>query len=152
MKPLINTVIFALLISAKSAFSQSLDNVDKNGLALQGYDPVSYFNEKSPKEGASKYSYRQDGRTYYFVSESNKQAFAKSPEQYEPAYGGWCAYAVGLDGSKVKVDPETYKIVDGKLLLFYNFFFVNTLDKWNEDAAGWGRKAETNWKKMLLED
>jgi len=35
-------------------------------------------------------------------------------------------------GKKVEVDPETFKIVDGKLYLFYNSLFNNTLPKWNK--------------------
>jgi len=34
---------------------------------------------------------------------------------------------------KVEVDPGTFKIVDGKLYLFYNKFFNNTLKSWNKD-------------------
>ena len=61
--------------------------------------------------------------------------FASNPAKYEPQYGGWCAYAMGHDGSKVEVDPETFKIINGKLFLFYNRFFNNTLKTWNQDES-----------------
>lgn len=72
-----------------------------------------------------------------------------SPEKYEPAYGGWCAYAMGETGEKVKIDPETYKIVDGKLFLFYNFWGNNTLEDWNENEKSLKSKADQNWKKIV---
>ena len=68
---------------------------------------------------------------------------------YEPQYGGWCAYAMGTSGEKVKVDPETFKIIDGRLFLFYNAFFNNTLNSWNKDEKNYHTKADQNWKTIL---
>jgi hypothetical protein len=75
--------------------------------------------------------------------------FKANPEKYKPAYGGWCAYAMGENGEKVKVDPETYKIVDGKLYLFYNFWTTNTLDDWNKNEKKLKEAADRNWSKIV---
>ena len=64
---------------------------------------------------------------------------------YLPAYGGWCAYAMGARNEKVNVDPETFKIKDGRVFLFYNRFFTNTLTDWNEDEGRLYPAAERNW-------
>ncbi len=72
-----------------------------------------------------------------------------SPEMYEPAFGGWCAYAMGSSGEKVKIDPETFKIVDRKLYLFYNFWRNNTLTDWNKQEAYLKAKAEEHWKRFV---
>ncbi len=119
----------------------------ENGLALGGYDVVSYFAGK-PRKGNAGFSYAYKGITYRFGSQATLDSFKKSPEKYEPAYGGWCAYAMGASGEKVEIDPETYKIVDGRLYVFYNRFFTNTLDKWNKDEAGLKKKADTSWMKF----
>ena len=87
--------------------------------------------------------------TYNFASASDKDAFVKNPAGYEPQYGGWCAYAMGATGEKVEVDPETFKIIDGKLYLFYNAYFNNTLKTWNKDETNLKKKADTNWKKAV---
>ena len=71
------------------------------------------------------------------------------PEKYEPAYGGWCAYAMGNSSEKVEVDPETFKIIGGKLYLFYNFYFNNTLKSWNKNETGLKTKADGNWNKFI---
>ncbi|MEQ9146669.1 MAG: YHS domain protein, partial [Cytophagales bacterium] len=55
----------------------------------------------------------------------------------------WCAYAMGVDGSRVKIDPKTFKIVNGELYLFYNFNFTNTLKKWNENENELKAKADS---------
>jgi len=78
----------------------------------------------------------------------DKEEFKKNPSRYEPQYGGWCAYAMGKDGSKVEVDPETFKIIDGKLYLYYNKFFNNTLKSWNKDEPNLKAKADVNWKQF----
>jgi len=52
-------------------------------------------------------------------------------------------------GDKVKIDPETFKIKDDRLFLFYNFRFNNTLKDWNKDEANLFRKAESEWKKII---
>ncbi len=120
-------------------------NLGKNDLAIKGYDPVSYFMESGPKEGSETFSFSYKGATYYFVSQANLDTFESDPEKYEPAYGGWCAYAMGK-GYTADINPETYKILDGKLLLFYNKFFTNTLPKWNKDEEKLYPAAENNWK------
>jgi YHS domain-containing protein len=90
-----------------------------------------------------------NGVAYYFTSEADLAEFRKNPEIYEPQYGGWCAYAMGKDGTKVEVDPETFKIVNGKLFLFYNQFFTNTLKSWNKDEVELHHHADLNWTKIF---
>lgn len=150
MKSLITLiVVFAITHQtaiAQQAFRQKNFNL-VNGLAVSGYDPVSYFKGK-PAEGQKKFSYSFDGVTYRFASAEDLEAFKKEPGKYEPQYGGWCAYAMGKTGEKVEVDPETFKIIDGKLYLFYNKLFNNTLKTWNKDEKNLKAQADLNWKKI----
>jgi YHS domain-containing protein len=150
LKPLsaILLLLIGLVAQAQDATSRVKNYNLKNTLALGGYDPVSYFNNK-PVEGKSQYKAITKGVTYYFSSQANLDNFKANPDKYEPAYGGWCAYAMGDSGEKVKVDPETYKIVDGKLYLFYNFWGNNTLTDWNKNEKTLKSKADLNWRKIL---
>lgn len=120
----------------------------KKSVAIEGYDPVSYFDGK-PREGKSSLLLNHHGVIYQFTTSTNLNKFKSSPEKYEPAYGGWCAYAMGETGEKVKIDPETYKVLDGKLYLFYNFWGNNTLTDWNKNEKPLKTKAEQNWKKFV---
>jgi len=121
-------------------------NIDKEKIAVESYDLVSYF-EGHPKEGKELYSTNYRGVIYYFSSKENKSKFNESPNKFLPQYGGWCAYAMGDSGELVEIDPETYKIVDGKLYLFYNKFFTNTLKSWNKDEINLKKSADINWLK-----
>jgi YHS domain-containing protein len=120
----------------------------KKDIALQGYDPVSYFDGK-PAEGEESIQYMHKGITYFFTDRVNLNKFKSNPGKYEPAYGGWCAYAMGETGEKVKIDPETFKIIEGKLYLFYNFWGNNTLEDWNKNQQKLKEAGDRNWKRIV---
>ena len=126
---------------------QSL-NLSRSGLAIAGYDPVAYFTEGKPIEGKKENTLTVDGVSYQFSTPQNKEQFRANPARYKPQYGGWCAYAMGASGEKVDVDPETFKVLDGKLYLFYNKFFNNTLKSWNKDERSLKTRADANWAKI----
>jgi len=110
---------------------------------------VSFFGSNEPQEGKEEFSYKFRDITYRFANSESLDNFMASPEKYEPEYGGWCAYAMGESGEEVKIDPETFKIVNGKLYLFYNFFFNNTLKDWNADEKQLKLEADKNWKMII---
>lgn len=124
-------------------------NLGPSALALQGYDPVAYFSEKRPVKGKKEHSFLFKGILYTFSSAGNLDEFRRNPVRYEPQYGGWCAFAMGKNGEKVDVDPETFKIIDGKLFLFYNRFFNNTLKSWNKDESQLKPRADLHWRKFV---
>lgn len=137
---LINIAAFAQ--NAKKAHYNLEDKV-----AIKGYDPVAYFKQHKAVKGKKEISSSYEGVVYYFANTADKEAFAKNPSAYEPQYGGWCAFAMGSYGDKVDINPETFKITDGKLYLFYNAFLNNTLKDWNKDEINLKKKADANWKK-----
>ncbi|OIN57501.1 YHS domain-containing (seleno)protein [Arsenicibacter rosenii] len=145
---------FIVLICSATVFAQDpvkrkeQFNLRKDGLAIQGYDPVAYFTQRRAVKGSPAYSFSFKNVLYHFSSPATLKAFKTTPERYEPEYGGWCAYAMGDSGDKVEIDPETFKIIDGKLYLFYHTFFNNTLTKWNKDETSLHRKADMNWTKI----
>lgn len=121
----------------------------QTGIAINGYDPVAYFLQNKGVKGKKEMAVSHQGIVYYFSSEANKEAFKVSPFKYEPEYGGWCAYAMGQNGEKVSVDPETFKILNGRLYLFYNRYFTNTLKDWNKNEAQLKKNADINWPKLF---
>jgi len=147
-----NIVIALIILSATvgTAYTQDLshDFNAKKGIAIEGYDPVSYFNG-NPKKGNHNFKATYHGVIYWFSSDKNLELFKASPEKYEPQYGGWCAYAMGKSGDKVKIDPETYKITNGKLYLFYNFNQNNTLIDWNKNENNLIKNANQYWNKIV---
>ncbi len=121
----------------------------ENGIGIQGYDPVAYFKENKAVKGKKEFAVNAEGVIYYFSSAENKNLFQKDNMKYEPQYGGWCAYAMGAVNEKVAIDPETFKISDGKLYLFYHTWINNTLTKWNSDETNLKTKANKNWQDLF---
>jgi YHS domain-containing protein len=153
MKKIIYLALLALCTVGATAQTTDVRkkqfNLGDDGLAIDGYDPVAYFNSHKAVEGKKNISLVHEGVTYRFATEQNKAVFKANPAAYEPQYGGWCAYAMGNSGEKVPVDPETFKVLNGKLYLFYNRFFNNTLDKWNKDESNLKSKADRNWPAFI---
>ncbi len=149
-------LLVSLFVLTITAFSQvPVEHVNvSNSEALYGYDPVSYF-AAMPQKGKADLALEHAGVSYRFASEENRAAFQANPKKYEPAYGGWCAYAM-LDGDKVEVDPETFKVIDGKLYLFYNGFWGDTLKRWNKKLVKTSEtaligQADGEWRRILEE-
>jgi YHS domain-containing protein len=120
----------------------------QNNIALDGYDAVSYITRQKAIKGNKQFAVNYQGINYYFASAANKDLFKNNAAAYTPQYGGWCAYAMGNSAEKVSVDPKTFKVVDGKLYLFYNRLFNNTLTEWNKNEAALKKKADANWNKI----
>jgi YHS domain-containing protein len=138
----------AFLVNAQEQKRIQAFNLE-DGIAVQGYDVVAYFTAGKALKGTTAYTVLHQGVKYRFSSVANKEEFKKNPSKFEPQYGGWCAFAMGDYGQKVEIDPETFKIVDGKLYLFYNKRLNNTLKSWNKNEAVLKSKADVNWAKLF---
>ena len=114
------------------------------GTAIDGTDPVAYFEEGRPIEGSSDFKHEWNGATWRFSSEENRALFAANPEKYAPQYGGYCAWAVSK-GYTASTDPEAWKIVDGKLYLNYSKSVQAT---WEQDVPGNIAKGDANWPSL----
>lgn len=112
-------------------------------LAVRGYDVVSYqIGDGVPVEGTEEFTVRYQGYDYRFANEDNAKAFIAEPAKYAPAYGGYCAWAIGANDALAEGDPQVYKIVDGKLYLNFN---KGVQDKWNKDVPGFIEKGDKNY-------
>lgn len=140
-------LVTGIVTAQDAATRQKQFNLDDN-IAISGYDPVAYFKLNKAVKGKKEYSIGHQGVEYRFSTLLNREEFKKDPAKYEPEYGGWCAYAMGSKGEKVTIDPETFKIINGKLYLFYNSYFNNTLKSWNKDEPALKAKADASWKRI----
>jgi len=124
---------------------------DQN-VANQGYDVVNYFTTNTAARGSKQFSVENGGATYYFSSQENMDAFKANPGQYLPQFDGYCAFAVAKMNQKVPVDPETFRIDDGKLYVFFNDYYegspFNTIVPWLQNEADMEKMAAENWKAL----
>lgn len=140
--------LFALLAAlafAGVAAAQKPEIFSDRAGAIRGYDPVAYFTEGKPVKGKAEFTHRWKGATWRFASAANRDRFAAAPEKYAPQYGGYCAYGVA-SGYAVKIEPDAWRIVDGKLYLNYD---RSVQESWSRDIPGYIGKADANWPKVL---
>jgi YHS domain-containing protein len=142
---------FNLLVFLISTTFFAQEYNTKKGFITEGYDVVSYFDNKA-KKGIKEFTIEIKGAKFKFSSKENLETFKKNPKKYTPQYGGYCAYAIGLKGEKVDINPKTFEVRDGKLYLFYNAWGTNTFELWQKEGAKkLQKKANVNWKKLIKE-
>jgi YHS domain-containing protein len=130
---------------ARADMPRPVNTLDSpEGIAIRGYDPVAYFREGGPREGKPELSASHGGATWRFASAEHKALFETDPERYLPAYGGFCAYGTSR-GYLVKIEPEAWSIIGGRLYLNYDLGVRKT---WLDDPKAYIARADTNWPRL----
>ncbi|KAB7615434.1 YHS domain-containing protein [Amylibacter sp. SFDW26] len=127
------------------AFAAKSPVFSKNGIAINGYDPVAYFTQSKPVKGSKSHKASYNGATFLFASAENKAKFEGNTAKYAPQYGGYCAYAVSK-GATAKTDPNAWTVYNGKLYLNYN---LDVRSIWKGDIPGNVKRANANWPTVL---
>ena len=116
------------------------------GVAIMGYDPVAYFTEGKAVKGSEQFSYEWLGTPWHFSSVKHQEMFMNEPDKYAPQYGGYCAPEVAVTGTAtINIDPEAFKIIDGKLYLVYD---QGSAAFFEENAKKLVPQANDNWHKV----
>lgn len=131
----------ALNVHAQKYQGKFLNNVDANGIIINGYDPVAFFTNNKPVKGDPSFKFNYEDATYYFASQQHLDLFKSNPEKYKPQFGAWCAYAVSL-GRTAPIDVNTFSIVNGRLVIQHN---QKAVRGWNEDVQGNLKLADKYW-------
>jgi enamine deaminase RidA (YjgF/YER057c/UK114 family) len=118
---------------------------DEPRLSISGYDPVAYFTDGRPVQGKPELEYLWHKVRWRFASTEHRDLFSKDPQQYAPQYDGYCAVGASLDAAAHKdiADPEAWTIVDGKLYLVGNRYW---LEQWRAHAKELIQRADASWQ------
>ena len=146
MKKFLGALIMLAAVST-IATAKDLVNVDRSGVAIQGYDPVAFFTDNRPVKGNAQFQSEYRGAKYYFASSEHKATFDIEPAKYEPQFGGYCAYGV-THSTRAPIKIEAWQIVNGRLLMQYDLDIKN---KFNQDQQGMLKKADENWPGVVEE-
>lgn len=132
------------VVGASTAQAGSPVNTGYFGnVAIKGYDPVAYFTDGRAEKGSEQFTYDWLGATWQFANADHREAFAADPIRYAPQYGGLCSTGVAFNERSVNIDPEAWRIVDGKLYLFFGKEGLE--EEWDPDPAAVIAKADANW-------
>jgi YHS domain-containing protein len=114
---LLFALAIALVLAGCAGHLNTIKEGDDGALMLKGHDPVAYFTDGRHVLGAAQFKAEHEGGTYRFASAANRDAFTREPKKFAPQYGGFCANGIAY-GIPWGGDPDTFKIVDGKLYIF----------------------------------
>jgi hypothetical protein len=116
--PLFLILVSLLILPVRTGLAFEVINIGYfNGVALEGYDAVSYFTESKAAKGNESYTVEWKDATWLFSTNANRQRFVASPEAFAPQYGGYCSNQMSL-GNLSDIDVEIWRIIDDKLYLF----------------------------------
>jgi YHS domain-containing protein len=148
----VRTLIVILLLScthwASGQPDTELPHCSVDGVAVGGYDLLSYHSAQGPVAGLAEFSADHEGGRYQFVNAHNLARFSEDPQSWLPVYKGWCATTLAM-GRLVCPDYTNYKIEEGQLLFFELAGFTNGRTLWDSDPAGFRQRADANFKKLL---
>ncbi len=117
----------------------------RSDTAILGYDTVAYFTVGKPVKGRDAFVANYLGAKWKFASQAHLDMFKASPQSYAPQYGGYCAYGVAQD-NLVKIEPDKFSVIDGKLYLNYD---AEVQRLWSKDPAGFIRQADAKFQSLL---
>lgn len=151
MRYLIMHSLPAFMLLALSAMAAAGDwNTNDAGVVLDGFDVVAYRSADRAIKGTPDNRSSHDGALFEFSSAANKVLFDADPAKYAPKYNGYCAFAMGAKNAKVPANPDSFKLYNGELLVFFNDLHegqkFNTKLPWNDNELALAAKAEANWK------
>jgi YHS domain-containing protein len=118
------------------------------GVAIMGYDPVAYFTEGRARKGSKEFAYDWLGTPWYFATAEHRDLFISDPAKYAPQYGGYCVGEVAYRGATVNIDPEAWRIINGKLYLSYDKGFATEFEAHADEYLV---KADANWPSVQAE-
>ncbi|HRH50612.1 MAG TPA: YHS domain-containing (seleno)protein [Panacibacter sp.] len=132
------------LTNAQKYEGKYFNNLNTDGVIIDGYDAVAFFTDNRPVKGDAKFQYSYDDAVYYFASQEHLDLFKSNPEKYKVQFGGWCAYAVSL-GRVAPIDVNTFSIAYGRLVIQHN---QRAVDGWNKDVKNNLLLADRYWPKV----
>jgi len=135
----LSAIQFPGLVSAGEVNKGYFGNV-----AIKGYDPVAYFTEQRAVKGNENIKHSWLGTEWQFSSESHKALFTANPVKFAPQYGGHCSDGIAYGSTTTNIDPQAWRIIDGKLYLNYDQGAAVEI----EEIEGQVDRAEKNWPEI----
>ncbi|MCF6344430.1 MAG: twin-arginine translocation pathway signal protein [Devosiaceae bacterium] len=115
----------SLILLSSGSFAQNLNlqNIyvtdPLTGVAIEGYDAVSYYTQEAPALGRPEYELSWNGVVWYFSNEANRAVFIRAPEIYAPQFGGHGTMSLSR-GYLTDGKANIFALLGGRLFLFYS--------------------------------
>jgi hypothetical protein len=130
-----------LAIAAQAATTEQVVADRYTGLAIGGFDPVSYFTDAGPMAGRPGFEASEAGAIWRFRNAGNRAFFLAHPEIYGPQFGGYDPTDVAR-GIAVAGNPRFWLVAGQRLFLFDR---TESRDAFAADPARFAREARQRW-------
>ena len=141
---LLMSLLAAVVQPAQPSHASTMEQIwvdSDSGLALAGYDPLSYFVDGRARLGRADYELSWRGVTWRFSNEGNLEAFRRNSHVYAPQLGGYGVMAI-VKGWPATGNPEIWAVYDNKLYLFHS---EASFTAWSLDRLKWTKLAVDRW-------
>lgn len=148
-------VLALLLVPVSAHAAPPINNFGKGGsffsdpprtdVAIKGTDTVAYFTDHKAVPGKDEFVTEWKGAKWKFASKEHLETFKAKPDAYAPQFGGYCVYGVAKD-NLVKIEPDQFSIIEGKLYLNYD---SDTQEKFKKDPPGYIKTANEKFSGLL---
>lgn len=149
------TFILAIISSPwliNNAYSQEpVSRSSLGGIAIGGHDSVAYHTlsrqpQENAVEGVKTFTVEYKGAKWHFASKESAMRFSESPDDFAPAYNGFCANALSIGNGLVKTDGTHWEIFDNKL---YLYFAARGRNRWLDgDWRTYKKAADAAWEQL----
>jgi hypothetical protein len=131
----------AVAITARAATTERVVADRYTGLAIGGFDPVSYFTDATPMAGQLGFEASEAGVVWRFRNEGNRAFFLANPEIYSPQFGGYDPTDVAR-GVAVAGNPRFWLVAGQRLFLFGA---AESRDAFAADPGRFAKEAGQRW-------
>lgn len=114
------------------------------GIAMFGYDLVSYFTDQESLVGQEAFEIEWDENYWYFTSAANADRFLEAPHAFLPKFNGYGAHAVAL-GRLAQGNPAIWALYENQLFFFHS---ISARNKWVENPAHYVEDGKLQWHKL----
>ena len=145
---LFSLLIVSLISGSAIAAEPEVPNCAPDGVAVGGYDLVSYHLDSGPVAGDAQFEVEHGALRYRFANREHQDRFLANPDNYLPVYRGWCAATLSF-GKLACPEYTNFKLEDGKLLLFEHNGFTNGRTVWDSDPLGHRQRADQHFVQLV---
>ena len=121
------------------------------GVAIGGHDSVAYHSltrkpQENAVEGVKTFTVEYKGAKWNFASKESAKRFSENPDDFAPAYNGFCANALSIGNGLVKTDGTHWEIFENKL---YLYFAARGRNRWLDgDWKVYKEAADAAWEQL----
>ena len=142
------TMLLVVPFSPRASIATTSDIYVTNpstGIAMYGYDLVSYFTQQQAIIGLEAFEVEWDDSYWHFINSANADRFLDAPQAFLPQFNGYGAFAVA-SGRLVAGNPKIWALYENQLFFFHS---VSARNQWASNPTSYVEGGRLEWKNLI---